>query len=339
MIEEVIDRLKVRLSERPIKAVIIPHISADGDAVGSCSAFYGVLDKAGIDCHILICDHFPEYLRWLKNVTRAISFQDKPELCKRIIAESDLIFMLDHNTIKREGDLEPVTAAFQGEKVIIDHHPDPEQVDYLISDTKVSSTCELLYTVISRIWGNQIIDADIANALYTGINTDTGGLSHNSSRPEIYRVIADLLELGMDKALVHEYLYQMNKLSRLRLIGNALLNKLTVHPDYPLALIPITLAELEKYNYQEGDLEGVVNIPLSVENIRVSIQITQREQRVKLSFRSKGNLPINEWAKKHFNGGGHLNAAGGQMDLPLEKVVERIYETADWFFSKYGKSN
>mgnify|MGYP000839632216 FL=1 len=145
--------------------------------------------------------------------------------------------------------------------MIIDHHPDPEEAEYMISDIRVSSTCELLYTVITGIWGREAIDPDMANALYTGINTDTGGLSHNSSRPQTYRVIADLLELGLNKELVHHYLYQMNKLTRLRLIGHALLNKLTVNPDFPLAIIPITLEELEKYNYREGDLGGLVNIP------------------------------------------------------------------------------
>ena len=249
-----IERLKQRLAQENLKAVIIPHISPDGDAVGACSAFYTALTKAGIVCHILTCDYFPEYLRWLKNITRSVSFQDKPDVCRRLIAGADLLFMLDHNTVKREGDLEPFVSVFRGDKVIIDHHPDPEEAEYMISDIRVSSTCELLYTVITGIWGREAIDPDMANALYTGINTDTGGLSHNSSRPQTYRVIADLLELGLNKELVHHYLYQMNKLTRLRLIGHALLNKLTVNPDFPLAIIPITLEELEKYNYREGSL-------------------------------------------------------------------------------------
>ncbi len=332
-----IERLKQRLAQENLKAVIIPHISPDGDAVGACSAFYTALTKAGIVCHILTCDYFPEYLRWLKNITRSVSFQDKPDVCRRLIAGADLLFMLDHNTVKREGDLEPFISVFRGDKVIIDHHPDPEEAEYMISDIRVSSTCELLYTVITGIWGREAIDPDMANALYTGINTDTGGLSHNSSRPQTYRVIADLLELGLNKELVHHYLYQMNKLTRLRLIGHALLNKLTVNPDFPLAIIPITLEELEKYNYREGDLEGLVNIPLSVEDICVSIQITQRKERVKLSFRSKGTVPVNEWAKTFFKGGGHLNAAGGQMNLPLEQVIQKINETAPWFFQTYVK--
>lgn len=334
-IDKAVEKLAKRLTGTNLNTIIIPHISADGDAAGACSAFYGALVKAGMNCHILTCDYLPDYLRWLSHLKTAISFQEYPEKCKSLIADADLIFMLDHNTVKREGDLQPWVEAFPGEKVIIDHHPDPDEVAYVISDTRVSSTCELLYDVISRLWGKKQIDPEIANALYTGINTDTGGLSHNSSRPETYRVIADLLELGLNKEYVHEHLYQMNKLSRLRLLGNALLNKLTVHPDYAVALIPITLKELEKYHYRDGDLEGLVNIPLSVENILVSIQITQRRERVKLSFRSKGKIPVNEWAKAHFNGGGHLNAAGGQMSLPLKKVIEKVNETTPWFFENY----
>ena len=337
--EEVTGKLKLRLGQENLKVVIIPHISPDGDAAGSCSALAEVLSIKGIAWHILTCDYMPEYLRFLKNIPLAISYQDKPEECKQRLAEADLIFMLDHNTVKREGYLEPFVIASPADRVIIDHHPEPDQQQYVISDTAVSSTCELLYTVISSLWGKEVITPDVANSLYTGINTDTGGLSHNSSRPETYRIIADLLEAGLDKAFIHEQIYQMNNLSRLRLIGNTLLNKLQVSTHYPVAIMPITRAELEKYNYKDGDLEGLVNIPLSVHNVCVSIQITERKEKVKLSFRSKGNVPVNEWAKEWFNGGGHLNAAGGQMDLPLEEVVKKVFETIPLFFEQLKIKN
>lgn len=333
--EEVTEALKLRLEQDGLKVVIIPHISPDGDAVGSCSALSEAFLRVGIDCHILTCDYIPEYLRFLKNIPAAISYQDKSEECKRLIAAADLIFMLDHNTVKREGDLEPWVVAAAADRVMIDHHPGPDDQQYVISDTRVSSTCELLYTVISRIWGKAEITPDMANSLYTGINTDTGGLSHNSSRPETYRIIADLLELGLNKAYIHERIYQTNNLSRLRLIGNVLLNKLQVSTHYPVAIMPITREELERYNYKDGDLEGLVNIPLSMRDVCVSIQITERKERVKLSFRSKGNVPVNEWAKAWFNGGGHLNAAGGQMELSLDEVVEKISATTPWFFEQF----
>lgn len=336
-LEKTIDRLKSRLRTEKLKTIIIPHISPDGDAAGSCSALSQVMQKNGIEWHILTCDYIPEYLRFLKNIASAISYQDKPEVCKQLIAEADLIFMLDHNTVKREGDLEQWVVASQADRVIIDHHPDPDQQQYVISDTCVSSTCELLYIVIMKIWGKEVMSPDIANSLYTGINTDTGGLSHNSSRPQTYRIVAGLLELGLDKAYIHERIYQMNNLSRLRLIGNTLLNKLQVSSRYPVAIMPITREELDRYNYKDGDLEGLVNIPLSVHNVCVSIQITERKEKVKLSFRSKGNIPVNEWAKTWFKGGGHLNAAGGQMELPLEEVVKKVWETTPLFFEQFGK--
>ena len=333
-----IRRLKERLGQGTLKTVIIPHISADGDAAGSCSALSEVLQQVGIEWHILTCDFIPEYLRFLKNISSAISFQEKPEECKRLLADADLIFMLDHNTVARDGDLENWVVASPAGRVIIDHHPDPDPQQYVISDTQVSSTCELLYIVMSQIWGKEIVTPDIAGALYTGINTDTGGLSHNSSHPQTYRIIADLLEAGLDKAYIHERIYQMNNLSRLRLIGNVLLNKLEVNEQYPVASMPITREELDRYNYKDGDLEGLVNIPLSVHNVCVSVQITERRERVKLSFRSKGNVPVNEWAKAFFNGGGHLNAAGGQMDLPLAEVVRKVKETIPWFFEQLKNS-
>jgi len=336
---EIIGELRDRLKCVKQKAVIIPHISPDGDAVGSCSALSEVLQATGMEWHILTCDYIPDYLRFLKNIPEAVSYQDKPELCRRLIEEAGVIFMLDHNTVKREGDLEPFVRVAAADRVIIDHHPDPDEQTYVISDPRVSSTCELLYGVITGMWGKAAITGDVANALYTGINTDTGGLSHNSSRPETYRIIAELLEAGLDKAYIHERLYQMNRLSRLRLIGNVLLNKLSVDPLYPVAVMPITREELEKYNYQDGDLEGLVNIPLSVRKVAVSVQVTERREKVKLSFRSKGNIPVNEWARAFFNGGGHLNAAGGQMELSLEEVVKKVNETVPWFFSQPWNKN
>lgn len=331
--EMVLDgKLREKLAQRPLKVVIVPHISPDGDAAGACSALWQVLHKVGVEAQVITCDYMPDYLKWLPRLDNTLSFQNRRKECRKWLNESDLLVMLDHNTRGREGDMEPYTRAFKGDVLMIDHHPAPEEATYRISDVTVSSTCELLYGVIMQLWGGEIIDTGIANALYTGISTDTGGLSHNSSHPETYRVVADLLALGLDKEYVHDRLYQTNSLSRLRLMGHCLLNKLEIDPQYPLAIIPITLEELEQFEYREGDLEGLVNVPLSIKEILVSVQVTQRKDRVKLSFRSKGDIPVNQWAKTHFAGGGHLNAAGGQMNLPPQEVVRLLKESAPWFF-------
>jgi phosphoesterase RecJ-like protein len=337
--KQTIELLKRRLSDASLKVVIIPHISADGDAAGACSALWQVFDRLGMQARLLTCDYFPDYLKWLKRIPDALSFQNRPKECKQWLQEADLLCILDHNTFAREGELEPFTRQFRGEVLMIDHHPDPEEVTYRFSDTRVSSTCELLYTLIVRLWGKGMIDTGIANALYTGISTDTGGLSHNSSRPRTYRVVADLLARGLEKEYVHDQLYQRNSLSRLRLEGHCLLNKMTIEERYPLAIIPITLQELESFSFKDGDLEGIVNMPLTIEQVLVSVQVTERKERVKFSFRSKGDIPVNLWAKTFFNGGGHKNAAGGQMELPLEECLQRLRESAAWFFGEHVDTN
>jgi len=336
--QKTIERIKRKFVDpQKVKAVIIPHISPDGDAAGACSALWQVLDKVGVKSQLITCDYIPDYLKWLKRIPDAISFQNRRKECFQWLQEANVLFMLDHNTVAREGDLEPYTRRFRGYVIMIDHHPEPESASFQISNVQVSSTCELLYSFITAIWGEEMIDPDIANSLYTGISTDTGGLNHNSSRPETYYIIARLLKAGMNKEYVHDQLYQRNTLSRLRLTGNCLLNKLQLDEQLPLATIPITLNELEQYNYKDGDLEGLVNIPLSIENVQVSVQITERKEKVKLSFRSKGDIPVNVWAKEHFNGGGHLNAAGGQMPLPLEQAIQKVHDTAPWFFEQIKK--
>ncbi|MDR2414662.1 MAG: DHH family phosphoesterase [Odoribacteraceae bacterium] len=335
MRREIIEKLRQRLEDDSLKIAIIPHISADGDAAGACSALWQVFDRVGKQARVLTCDYFPDYLKWLKRLPDAISFQKHPGECAKWLQEAGMLCMIDHNTFTREGDLEPFTRHFQGDVLMIDHHPDPIEVAYRFSDTRVSSTCELLYLLVTRLWGKEIINADIANALYTGITTDTGGFSHNSSNPRTYRVVAELLALGLDKDQVFDRLYQRNTLSRLRLEGHCLLNKMTIEEPYPLAIIPITLQELEEFHFKDGDLEGVVNMPLSIEEILVSVQVTERKERVKFSFRSKGEIPVNIWARHFFNGGGHRNAAGGQLDLPLDVCLKKLRESAAWFFSEY----
>lgn len=326
--------LRRRLEREGTRVVVVPHISPDGDAVGACSALWQLLDKVGVECQMVTCDFVPEYLRWMKRVGDYVTYQRQPGRCRYLLREADVLVMLDHNTRGREGDLEPWTREFRGKIVMIDHHPDPEEASYVVSEPGLSSTCEVLYNVIAEGWGREVIDGDMANSLYAGISTDTGGLSHNSSLPGTYRVIAELLELGLDKGYVHEQLYQRNSEWRLRLMGNCVLNKMELVEGYPLAIIPVTLEELERYHYRDGDLEGVVNLPLTVEGVAVSVQVTERKDRVKLSFRSKGEVPVNMWAREFFNGGGHPNAAGGQSTDSFEAVVARVRETAGWFFGE-----
>lgn len=332
-LSEKIEQLRELLVGGGVKrAVIIPHISPDGDAIGSCGALSLMLDKLGIHNQIIICDHVPDYLQFLPKAKSVISNRTEPELCESYMMAADALFMMDHNNPDREGELQPLTEAFMGKKVMIDHHLEPSPVDITISDSGSPATCMLLFQVIKSIWGKEAITPDMANALYAGISTDTGNFNHAASDPELYRTVADLLEQGLNRDYVYSNIYQVASLDKLKLTGSVILNDLRIHPDYPVAIIPITLQELEQYNYKEGDLEGVVNIPLSIAAVKVSVMITERKDKVKLSMRSKGDIPVNLWCEKYFNGGGHKNASGGKMEIPFAEVVELVYGTVEEFF-------
>jgi len=334
------EELKNYINTNIGKVAIVPHISPDGDAIGACTALSQILDKLNVENCIITCDRTPVYLKFLKKSDSIISYQDDKEKCVELINSANTLFMLDHNDFSREGDLKEITQKSSSKKIMIDHHLEPSEVDYVISDTSFSSTCELLYVFILEVWGKEIMDKDIANSIYAGINTDTGGFSYNSSTPRLFRIVADLLELGLEKDFITENIYQNNKLSRLRLMGNIFLKRLEINDKYPIAIMPISREELLRFQYKDGDLEGIVNTPLSIKDILVSVQITQKKERIKLSFRSKGDIPVNEWAKKYFNGGGHKNAAGGQVEnKSLYEVVKLVKETMKWFNTNYIKTN
>lgn len=328
-----IEKLRGLIAGGKVKrAVIIPHISPDGDAMGSCGALSLMLEQLGVSAQILICDLVPDYLQFLPKAKSVISNRQEPELCESYMMAADALFMLDHNNPNREGELQPLTEAFMGPKIMIDHHLEPSPVDITISEPSSPATCMILFKVIKELWGKEAITPDMANCLYAGISTDTGNFNHAAKDPELYRAVADLLEQGLDRDYVYANIYQVASLDKLRLTGNVILNDLRIHPDYPVAIIPVSLEELERFHYKDGDLEGVVNIPLSIADIKVSVMITERKDKVKLSMRSKGDIPVNEWCEKYFNGGGHKNASGGKMEIPFAEVVELVYGTVEEFF-------
>ncbi len=329
-----IEQLRDLLNGGVKRAVIIPHISPDGDAMGSCGALSLLLDKLGIQNQILICDSVPEYLQFLPKARTVVSNRVDPELCESYMMAADVLFMMDHNNPDREGELQLLNEAFMGKKVMIDHHLEPSPVDITISEPESPATCMLLYKVIKAIWGKEIISADMANALYAGINTDTGNFNHAASDPELYRTVADLLEQGLDRDYVYANIYQVSSLDKLRLTGNVILNDLQIHPDYPIAVIPVSLNELEHFHYKDGDLEGVVNIPLSIAAVKVSVLITERKDKVKISMRSKGDIPVNVWCEKYFNGGGHKNASGGKLEVSFAEAIELVNGTVREFFEE-----
>ena len=331
-----IENVKSLLSEKK-KVVIVPHMSPDGDAMGSSCALSLFLRNEGHEVDIITPDSYPAYLAWMPDIEHTSVFIDDRKAAKKKIADAEVFFFLDHNSESRQGDMQKHIEARDVPKIMIDHHPYPKaNVDYMFSRVDVTSTCEMVYEFIVAFGGEDAIKKNIATCIYVGINTDTGGLSYNSSFPQTYRIVANLLEKGIDKPMIHELLYNTSTEGKLRLMGYCLSTKMKLIPECRAAIISLSKEEQEKYNYQEGDTEGFVNIPHKISDVDISIFVSEKKEKVKISFRSKRDVPINKLAEAYFNGGGHRNAAGGALELPLEEVLEKLERVLPIFVKEYN---
>ena len=313
--------------------VIVPHAGPDGDAIGSSLALMRYLKKLGKQVKAICPNAYPEFLTWLHGNDELDVFEKAEEACTAYVNESDLIFILDHNSFKRSGDIGKLLEPHKATKIMIDHHPMPEDIaDITISDTAMCSTCEMVYEFIDAIGGNDQIDKDIAECLYTGIITDTGGLSYNSSNERIYQVVGDLMAKGIDKAKVHDKIYDNYSAHRMKMLGYCLNEGMELLPEYEAAIIHLTKETLAAFEYQDGDTEGFVNYPLSIKGINISVIFMEKDDTVKISFRSKGDIPINQMARDFFNGGGHINAAGGRTYESMPKAIAKFKKELPAFY-------
>jgi len=320
-----LDKLNSLLWTSPGRIVLITHFNPDGDAVGSTLALQKCLIKAGHDCSVVTPNDFPSFLKWLPGAESIIILPGNENKVAELIRSSDLVFFMDFNDIRRmRGISEPVSRS-PAFKVLIDHHPDPlVEVDCMLSDTTVSSTAELVYRFMTQVSLKEKMDKDIAVCLFAGIMTDTGCFSYNSSSPETFKIVADLLLYGIEKDSIYDKIYDNYSAYRMRLLGFCLNERMEYLPDYRTALIWLNLKDQEKYNFQTGDSEGFVNYPLSIKGIRFSAFFIEKEDHVKISLRSKGKFPVNTFSAEHFNGGGHLNAAGGESYESLETTLGKF---------------
>ena len=335
-IDKNIKETKSLLSSKK-KIVIVPHMSPDGDAMGSCCALSLYLQNEGHEVNVITPDSFPTYLAWIPGIDNVSVFIDNRKAAKKKIEAAEVFFFLDHNNESRQGDMQKYVEACDVPKIMIDHHPEPKaNVDIMFSRVDVTSTCEMVYEFIVAMTGVEAVTKDIATGIYVGINTDTGGLSYNSSFPQTYRIVASLIEIGIDKPFIHEMIYNTFSEDRLRLMGYCLNTKMKVIPECQAAIISLTKKEMEQFNYKDGDTEGFVNIPHGMQAVSLSILITEKKDKVKLSFRSKGEYPINKLAADYFNGGGHRNAAGGALELPIEEVEQKLIDVLPIFAKEVG---
>ena len=312
----------------PKKIAIIPHRSPDGDAMGSTLGMYHFLKKSGHFPTVISPNEFPGFLAWLPSSETVEIFElNKPRVGK-IIKESEVVICMDFNALHRTGDMENVLNKLDVPFIMIDHHQKPDSfATFMYSDTSFGSTCEMLYNFIGFLGKKDLIDKTIAECIYCGIVTDSGSFRFPSTTPTTHRIVAELIELGIDNSGIHSLIFDNNSFDSLQLLGKAL-NNLEIMPGGKVSYTTLSQAELDSHNYVKGDTEGIVNYGLSIKGVIFTAIFIEHpdENIVKISFRSKGEFDVNQFARDHFNGGGHINAAGGKSTMPLAETV-RQFET------------
>jgi len=296
--------------------------------LGSSLGLYHYLRKKGVNAKVITPTDYGDFLKWMPGEEDVINFEAATAESSVLIAESDFIFCLDFNALKRINQMGLLVADSKAQKVMIDHHLEPEDfAAFGLHTTKASSTCELIFTMIELMGDVDLIDQELASCLYAGIMTDTASFKHNSTYPTTHRVAAVLLEKGAKPNLIFENIYDNYSVDRTRFIGYCLNEKLRIIEEYNTAIISVTAEELKKYNIITGDTEGLVNYGLSIKGIKLSVLIVDRTILRKMSFRAKGDFPANEFARRYFNGGGHFSAAGGESHDTIVNIENKVLES------------
>lgn len=306
--------------------IIVGHKNPDGDAVGSCLGLSFFLKSLGHSTTVIMPNDFPDFLKWLPGVEEIIIYEREKEQSSELINAADLVFTLDFNSLDRVGELQTVLENTAAKFVMIDHHQQP--ADYAVatySDVKMSSTSEMVFHFMDALGHAEKLSKEIAINLYTGIMTDTGSFRFSSTSPTTHRVAAKLIEAGAESAIVNQNVYDTNSPDRMKLLGVAL-NNLVILPELHTAYITLTQKDLDDHNFKKGDTEGFVNYALSVKGINFAVIFIENKQEniVKISFRSKGRFSVNDFARNHYSGGGHINAAGGKSSQDLNKTINEF---------------
>lgn len=302
--------------------VLISHTGPDGDALGSSLALANFLKVRGKNVKVMYPDFYPSFLSWLPGANESLIYERDKEECDIYLNGADLIVMVDFNQTKRMGCISEVVSELKVKKILLDHHPNPDiSADVIISYPQIASSSELVFRLICRGGFYDDITKDCADCIYTGMMTDTGSFTFSSNNVEMYFIISQLIEKGIDKDQIYDKVYNTYTADRMRLMGYILHEKMRILEEYNTAIITLTSKDLEKFNFRVGDTEGFVNLPLSIEGITFSVFLREENDKIRISFRSKGNFPANKVAADLFNGGGHLNAAGGEY---FGKLVDAV---------------
>lgn len=314
------------LLEQPRKVVIIMHQKPDADAMGSSLGLFHFLKQLGHDPVVISPTNWAEWLKWMPGCGGVIDYEYSTDKAIAVLDQAQWVFCLDFNTLARTRHMASRLRKLPVTKILIDHHqqPEAEYFEYGVSDTDKSSTCEMVYDFIVGSGHGRLIDIDIAACLYAGVMSDTGSFRFPGASAAVHRMVAALKDTGLNHTQIHENLFDNFLENRLRFTGFALQNRMEIFYEYNAALIAIPWKDLVRYEIKTGDTEGLVNYPLSIQGIRMAALIIDRDEEVKCSFRSKGDFDVNVFARKYFEGGGHVNAAGGRSSETLELTVQRF---------------
>lgn len=334
------EKIKELISS-PKNIVITTHHKPDADALGSSLALYHFLNKLQHNVTVVAPSDYPRFLNWMVGQEDVVQFDAKnTDNVQAILAKADVVFCLDFNSLARVHDFEPMLRANSATKIIIDHHLEPEkfaQVWYW--KNTAAATCELIYELIVEMQLQHLLDATIGECLYAGIMTDTGSFRFPSTSSSIHRIIADLIDLGVNNAKIHQAIYDSSTEQRLRFIGFSLYNRLHILQEFNTAYFIVTAEDLLKFESQTGDTEGLVNYALSLEYVKFAAIIVERPDMIKMSFRSKGDFSARNFASSHFEGGGHKNASGGKSNLSLSETEHKFVELLKLYKQELTQKN
>lgn len=318
-----VEMLKSKLAESK-NIVITAHKSPDGDSIGSSTGLFHFLKNRGHQVIICHPDVAPSFLHWIPGQPEIELLESQPTKVTELIEKADILFCLDYNHPNRTGKMEEHLVKSNAFKVIVDHHRDPdiEFASLLFSDIQASSTCQLIFDLIVALGEQKLIDQTVASCLYTGLVTDTGSFRFSSTTSVTHQTVASLMSTGFNASKVHENLFDANSLNKLKLTSYALLEKLHIFHEYSTAYVWLTQEEEDRFKAIKGDTEGLVNQILSIEGVKMSVFFKETEQIIKISMRSKGKIPVNDFCRLHFEGGGHLNASGGKFQGKIEEAIK-----------------
>ena len=336
---ENLESLRRLMDGEPRKVVIVGHTNPDGDAIGSMLAWGAIVEGRGHRVSYIVPNQFPSFLAWMDPGHKITVYKTQTSKAAGEIAGAEVIFCMDFNQIGR---LEAVGELIEGNtgatKILIDHHLEPPAIyDLAFSYPEASSTSYIVFNLIDKLYGTQAITQPIASAIYVGMMTDTGNFSFGNLTPGLYRALATLAGKKIDIPQIHNNVYNSYSDERMRLLGYVLGEKMQIIKLRQVAYITLTEEEMRQFNFKVGDNEGFVNYPLIIKGMRMSAMFTQNSKFIRVSLRSRGDLDVNLFARRYFDGGGHKNASGGKSHLTMEQTVEKFRAAVEEFFSKDSK--